>query len=90
MAENFSQFRETLNSGPHFHPEKAGSSSGGAGGAPAGVADDIRELPPRFWDTLSLRFDEAEMEAIMVRAVGASRRGLEMTDVQSGGATNVS
>lgn len=81
VAESFSQFRETHNSGPHFHPEKAGSSSGGAGGAPSGVANDIRELPPRFWDTLSLRIDEAEMEAIMVRALGRIRRRIETTDL---------
>ncbi|WFD23760.1 t-SNARE affecting a late Golgi compartment protein 2 [Malassezia equina] len=74
IQNDFSRFREVLESGPHFDASKlkpfslsdfepkpaAKSSSGGAKEA----VDQIFDLPARYWNTPSLRFSEAEMDAI--------------------------
>lgn len=106
IADQFSSFKKTLESGPHFDPNKlkdfkllaaetatpvgaenpqgpvgtgaldpskVGSSSsiqGSSGGntsSPRGdVAEDLHDLPPRFWKTPTLILEEVEMDAIMV------------------------
>ncbi|KAE8257752.1 hypothetical protein A4X13_0g2144 [Tilletia indica] len=83
IAKDFSHFQEVFASGPHFHPEKLQSaSSGGEGEEPAAaaaeaapVAEDLHELPARFWKTRSLVIEEDEMEAIMTggASVGSTK-----------------
>lgn len=74
VQKNFSHFQEVLQSGPHFHPEKlqsssasseasSGESSSGGGGD---IAEDLHDLPRRFWQTPSLLIEEKEIDAINV------------------------
>ncbi|KAE8271536.1 hypothetical protein A4X09_0g794 [Tilletia walkeri] len=78
IAKDFSHFQEVFASGPHFHPEKLQSASEGKeepAAAPAPVAEDLHELPARFWKTRSLVIEEDEMEAIMTggASVGSTK-----------------
>ncbi|CAD6888806.1 unnamed protein product [Tilletia controversa] len=76
IAKDFNHFKEVYSSGPHFHPEKLQQAASTAEeeemAAPPPVAEDLHELPPRFWRTSSLVMEEDEMEAIMTG--GASTR----------------
>lgn len=69
IVENFDHYKKLHDSGPHFDPEKLvkhGGAEGAAQGEPV-AADEtstIYDLPSRFWDTPSLRWSPAEMEAI--------------------------
>lgn len=108
VAQNFDHFQEVLQSGPHFHPEKIqqtsqASSSSNAGaeagkkaesGGAAEVAEDLHDLPKRFWQTPALALEEKEMDAIMVGLSVLLQRVPSKTDsclnsIQSGGATLV-
>ncbi|KAL9940840.1 hypothetical protein V8E36_000328 [Tilletia maclaganii] len=77
IAKDFTHFQEVFSSGPHFHPEKllqqqaASEETGGKAAAPA-VAEDPHDLPPRYWRTPSLAYEEDELEAVMTG--GASLR----------------
>jgi len=72
IVKEFSHFKEVLESGPHFHPEKLESSSSSSSSTPSSstkggdVFEDLHDLPKRFWQTPSLIIEEKEMDAIMV------------------------
>jgi small subunit ribosomal protein YMR-31 len=78
IRDAFSSFQEKLASGPHFdkaalQPVEAlakGGQVGGTGGAAAAsnAVEDVFDLPERFWNTPSLRWEEKEMDAVMVSA----------------------
>lgn len=80
VAKNFDNFRKILETGPHFDPAKLKpfsleSSQPKAGGsasssAKADAVDTLFDLPPRFWNTPSMRMSPAEMDA--VQSGGAS------------------
>lgn len=77
VAKNFDNFRKILETGPHFDPAKLKpfsleSSQPKAGGsasssAKADAVDTLFDLPPRFWNTPSMRMSPAEMDAVQVR-----------------------
>lgn len=60
---------------PHGPVQTGKLDASTAGGASGGgktqdnridVAEDLHDLPPRFWKTPTLFLEEAEMEAVMV------------------------
>ncbi|EDP43319.1 hypothetical protein MGL_2329 [Malassezia globosa CBS 7966] len=70
IANNFEQFRQVLESGPHYDPSKlkpfsldSGKSASGQTGSRDAVTT-VFDLPRRFWDTPALRMSPAEMDAI--------------------------
>ena len=77
VAKNFDNFRKIFETGPHFDPAKLKpfsleSSAPKAGGsasssAKADAVDTLFDLPPRFWNTPSMRMSPAEMDAVQVR-----------------------
>lgn len=76
VANDFEHFQKVFASGPHFQPEKIQkvehplhSSQNSESKSPAsnGAAEDLHDLPKRFWQTPALAIEEKEMDAIMVR-----------------------
>ncbi|CAO1630295.1 unnamed protein product [Sympodiomycopsis kandeliae] len=102
IANQFSDFKKTLESGPHFDPNKlqdfkllaaetatpvgamsahgpvqtgaldpskvnSSATSSGSSSSPTrgDVAEDLHDLPSRFWKTPTLVLEEVEMDAIM-------------------------
>lgn len=105
IADQFSSFQKTLESGPHFDanklkdfkvlaaetaypvgavqaqgPVQSGAldpkTAGGEGATSQQhhVAEDLHDLPPRFWKTPTLLLEEVEMEAVMVSCARTARR----------------
>lgn len=68
-----------LESGPHFDASKLKpfslsdfapkAPSKSSSGSSKDAVDQIYDLPARYWNTPSLRFSEAEMDAIQVSGV---------------------
>ncbi|WFD40338.1 uncharacterized protein MJAP1_003324 [Malassezia japonica] len=65
IAKDFDNFRKTFESGPHFNPDKVVKPDVSSGEQDAiSGASSVFDLPPRFWDTPSMRYSPVEMEAI--------------------------
>ncbi|WFD20115.1 t-SNARE affecting a late Golgi compartment protein 2 [Malassezia caprae] len=79
IQNDFARFREVLESGPHFDASKLKPFSlndfapkapaKSSGGSSENAVDQIFDLPARYWNTPSLRFSEAEMDAIQSNAL---------------------
>ena len=64
IAENFDHYKKLHDTGPHFNPDKLEQQNASQGESQASEeASNLFDLPPRFWNTPSLRWSPAEMEA---------------------------
>ncbi|WFD03174.1 t-SNARE affecting a late Golgi compartment protein 2 [Malassezia obtusa] len=65
VADNFDHYKKLHDSGPHFNPEKLEQSGAVDLGPVSGdEKSTVFDLPPRFWNTPSLRWSPMEVDAI--------------------------
>lgn len=70
VADNFDHYKKLHDSGPHFNPEKLEQSGAVDLGPVSGdEKSTVFDLPPRFWNTPSLRWSPMEVDAINVCAM---------------------
>lgn len=69
VAENFAHFKKMFDTGPHFDAAKLEELKvSNQTQASSAEVNSVYDLPPRFWNTPSLRWSPEEMSAVMVRA----------------------